>query len=78
MLKMVMLQLPKNEHLLHNPSITGSELFARKTSALMHNKFVVLSQIDDSNNRIPKAVLVGSTNWTENGCYRQANVFAYL
>lgn len=64
----------ENEALLHNPPIPNADLFARVTTALMHDKFAVLSRIDDQGNRTPVAVLAGSTNWTENGCYRQANV----
>ena len=64
----------ENEHLLHHPDIPNAELFPRVTTALMHNKFAVLSRIDGNGQRTPAAVLAGSTNWTENGCYRQANV----
>jgi len=64
----------ENEHLLHHPPIPNATLFPRVTTALMHNKFVVLSRIDGQGNRTPVAVLAGSTNWTENGCHRQANV----
>lgn len=64
----------ENEHLLHHPDIPNAELFPRVTTALMHNKFAVLSRIDGNGVRSPVAALAGSTNWTENGCYRQANV----
>ncbi|VAW72358.1 hypothetical protein MNBD_GAMMA12-1747 [hydrothermal vent metagenome] len=64
----------ENEHLLNTPVIPGAILFPRVTSAIMHNKFVVLSRISNNNNYRAEAVLAGSTNWTENGCYRQANV----
>ncbi|HEY8814842.1 MAG TPA: phospholipase D-like domain-containing protein [Candidatus Dormibacteraeota bacterium] len=46
---------------------------ARLTSAICHDKFIVLSRIDREE-RVPQAVLCGSTNFTENGVYRQANV----
>ena len=46
---------------------------ARVTSAICHDKFVVLSRTTGKQ-RSPKAVLCGSTNFTENGVYRQANV----
>lgn len=46
---------------------------ARKTSRIFHDKFIVLSRIDHEQ-RVPQAVLCGSTNFTENGVYRQANV----
>jgi phosphatidylserine/phosphatidylglycerophosphate/cardiolipin synthase-like enzyme len=64
----------ENEHLLHSPDIPNAQLFPRVTTALMHNKFAVLSRIDANGARTPVAVMAGSTNWTENGCYRQANV----
>lgn len=50
-----------------------SQKHARVTSAICHHKFVVLGRIEDGQ-RIPEAVLCGSTNFTENGVYRQANV----
>jgi len=46
---------------------------ARLTSKICHDKFVVLSRIDNER-RTPAAVLCGSTNFTHNGVYRQANV----
>lgn len=46
----------------------------RVTTKIFHDKFIVLSRIDDAGNRTPQAVLCGSTNFTENGVYRQANV----
>jgi hypothetical protein len=46
---------------------------ARVTSKICHDKFIVLSRVEDQR-RSPKAVLCGSTNFTENGVYRQANV----
>jgi PLD-like domain len=46
---------------------------ARVTSKICHDKFVVLSRVDQQK-RSPKAVLCGSTNFTMNGVYRQANV----
>ncbi|MCG8341584.1 MAG: phospholipase D-like domain-containing protein [Chlorobiales bacterium] len=64
----------ENEHRLHDPEIPGAALFPRVTTAIMHNKFVILSRILSDGSRQPVAVLAGSTNWTENGCYRQANV----
>lgn len=64
----------ENEHLLHHPDIPGAQLFPRVTTALMHNKFVILSKVDVNGERSPQAVLARSTNWTENGCYRQTNV----
>ena len=46
----------------------------RVTSKIFHDKFIVLSRIDAAGRRVPAAVLCGSTNFTENGVYRQANV----
>jgi phosphatidylserine/phosphatidylglycerophosphate/cardiolipin synthase-like enzyme len=46
----------------------------RVTSKIFHDKFIVLSQINSAGERVPQAVLCGSTNFTENGVYRQANV----
>lgn len=46
---------------------------ARITNAIFHDKFIVLSEMVNGE-RKPKAVLCGSTNFTENGVYRQANV----
>jgi phosphatidylserine/phosphatidylglycerophosphate/cardiolipin synthase-like enzyme len=64
----------ENEKLLHHPDLTNAILYPRVTTKIMHNKFAVLSRVDENGNYIPAAVLAGSTNWTENGCYRQANV----
>ena len=47
---------------------------ARVTSSIFHNKFIILSKINAAGERVPQAVLCGSTNFTENGVYRQANV----
>lgn len=46
----------------------------RVTSRLFHDKFIVLSKVGAAGERLPRAVLCGSTNFTENGVYRQANV----
>ncbi len=46
---------------------------ARVTDAICHDKVVVLSNVD-ATGRHPIAVLSGSTNWTFNGLYFQANV----
>jgi len=55
------------------PAGTNVTLIPRITNKLMHNKFMVFSKVSGGK-REPKAVLTGSTNWTENGLYRQANV----
>ena len=46
---------------------------ARITQNICHDKFIVLSRMVDED-RAPQSVLCGSTNFTENGVYRQANV----
>ena len=46
---------------------------ARVTSRICHDKFIVLSRVGNER-RSPAAVLCGSTNFTHNGVYRQANV----
>ena len=46
---------------------------ARVTSKIFHDKFIVASRMH-GDDRVPQAVLCGSTNFTENGVYRQANV----
>ena len=54
--------------------IPKSKKRARVTSKIFHDKFIVLSKLNAAGERVPKAVLCGSTNFTENGVYRQANV----
>lgn len=44
----------------------------RKTSAIFHHKFIVMSKYDGTT-RTPMIVLAGSTNFTFNGVYCQAN-----
>ncbi len=48
--------------------------FPRHTTALFHQKFIILKKKDDAGNYIPKAVLTGTANFTPNGLWRQANV----
>lgn len=50
---------------------------ARITHKICHHKFVVLSRKQGETFQ-PQAVLCGSTNFTENGVYRQANVVHIL
>ncbi|MDI3354705.1 phospholipase D-like domain-containing protein [Pseudomonas sp. UYIF39] len=50
----------------------------RVTHNIFHNKFMVLSRLDTAGQRQPEAVLCGSTNFTPNGVYRQANVVHML
>jgi len=54
--------------------IPASKKRGRVTSKIFHDKFIVLSKINAQDERVPQAVLCGSTNFTENGVYRQANV----
>jgi phosphatidylserine/phosphatidylglycerophosphate/cardiolipin synthase-like enzyme len=65
-------QTAENEHTL--ASLPDTMKKARLTSSIFHDKFIVLSKIGSSGNRLPQAVLCGSTNFTHNGVYRQANV----
>jgi len=46
----------------------------RVTSKIFHDKFIVLSKLSADGGYQPQALLTGSTNFTENGVYRQANV----
>ncbi|WP_367375270.1 phospholipase D-like domain-containing protein [Pseudomonas lini] len=50
----------------------------RVTHNIFHNKFMVLSRLDAAGHPQPEAVLCGSTNFTANGVYRQANVVHVL
>ena len=58
------------EHVAEWPA---SQKRARVTSRICHDKFMVLSRVSNER-RSPAAVLCGSTNFTHNGVYRQANV----
>lgn len=64
-------QTQENEH--HLARVPETYKRARKTSAIHHHKFMVRSRVEGGV-RVPHAVLCGSTNFTENGVYRQANV----
>lgn len=46
---------------------------ARVTAKIFHDKFIVLGKLKNGISE-PRAVMCGSTNFTENGVYRQANV----
>jgi phosphatidylserine/phosphatidylglycerophosphate/cardiolipin synthase-like enzyme len=63
----------ENKHHVGETGLPPENVFARKTSALMHDKFVVLRRKAGAA-LTPRRVLCGSTNWTHNGVYRQANV----
>lgn len=49
-------------------------LRSRKTRAIFHHKFFVLSRLQSDGSRMPQTVLTGSTNFTNQAVYRQANV----
>lgn len=68
-------ELRENNATLRKFPLSGPnvQLIPRKPSKIMHNKFIVFSELVDGK-RKPNATLSGSTNWTENGLYRQANV----
>jgi len=68
-------QTEENEH--HLAGLPNSIKRPRVTSKICHHKFIVLSKISRGA-RQPQAVLTGSTNFTENGVYRQANVVHVL
>lgn len=54
--------------------LPASSKRGRVTHDIFHDKFIVLSRVDGAGQRQPQAVLCGSTNFTANGVYRQANV----
>ncbi|KIF60579.1 phospholipase D-like domain-containing protein [Pseudomonas fluorescens] len=58
--------------------LPASSKRGRVTHNIFHNKFIVLSRLDRGGERQPQAVLCGSTNFTANGVYRQANVVHVL
>lgn len=62
------------ENVANLKDIPAAKKRGRVTSKIFHDKFIVLSRIDAAGERVPEAVLCGSTNFTENGVYRQANV----
>ncbi len=64
-------QTGENEHNL--AALPFEAKRARATSRICHHKFMVLSRLTGGIRR-PQAVLCGSTNFTHNGVYRQANV----
>jgi hypothetical protein len=64
-------QTEENEHNL--AALPPEAKRARLTSRICHHKFIVLSRLSGGT-RKPRAVLCGSTNFTHNGVYRQANV----
>ena len=63
----------ENKHHVETTGLPPESVFPRKTSAIMHNKYIVLRRKKGTAFE-PVRVLCGSTNWTHNGVYRQANV----
>ncbi len=62
------------ENELHLKPLSDDQKTARHTTALFHQKFIVLKKRDDAGNYVPEAVLTGTANFTPNGLWRQANV----
>lgn len=58
--------------------LPATSKLGRVTHNIFHNKFIVLSRVGEGGQRTPQAVLCGSTNFTANGVYRQANVVHVL
>lgn len=58
--------------------LPATSKLGRITHNIFHNKFMVLSRVGQGAQRTPQAVLCGSTNFTANGVYRQANVVHVL
>jgi phosphatidylserine/phosphatidylglycerophosphate/cardiolipin synthase-like enzyme len=59
------------------PLIAKGQAKPRVTSAIFHDKFIVLSKVTKPGGAVarkPVTVLCGSTNFTHNGLFRQANV----
>lgn len=68
-------QTADNKASLKKPALPKANVLTvpRPTQKIMHDKFIVLSKLVNGQ-RDPQAVLCGSTNFTENGVFRQANV----
>lgn len=68
----------KENELNAEPLIKANAATGRTTSKIFHDKFIVLSKasegVSGTVDRTPVTVLCGSTNFTENGLFRQANV----
>ena len=65
-------QTADNEH--HLKPISKKHKKPRVTSAIFHQKFMVLSKKNRKGELVPQAVLTGTANFTPNGLWRQANV----
>lgn len=59
-------------------NIPAANKRGRITHNIFHHKFMLLSRLGASDQRQPESVLCGSTNFTPNGVYRQANVVHVL
>jgi PLD-like domain len=66
-------QTPLNKANVEADGWPAAELRPRVTRNICHDKTIVLSRLRNGT-REPQAVLTGSTNWTFNGLYYQANV----
>ena len=58
----------------HLKPLQNKQKKARRTTALFHQKFIILKKKDSAGKFIPQAVLTGTANFTPNGLWRQANV----
>ncbi len=58
----------------HLQKIAKKSKKPRVTSAIFHQKFMILSKKNRKGEYIPKYVLTGTANFTPNGLWRQANV----
>lgn len=63
-----------DENETHLRPLADNQKIARNTTALFHQKFIILQKKDAKGNYQPQAILTGTTNFTPNGLWRQANV----
>jgi len=66
-------QTRQNKRALASISGDNVTVIPRKTNSIFHHKFIVLSHLSEGK-PVPEAVLTGSTNFTFNAVYYQANV----
>jgi hypothetical protein len=64
----------ENRHAIESLDVTFATTPRTQGSAIMHNKYLVLSRKDATGTLKPIAVWTGGTNWTEGGIYGQLNV----
>jgi hypothetical protein len=64
----------ENRHAIESLNVTFPTTPRAQGSAIMHNKYLVLSRKDAAGVFKPIAVWTGGTNWTEGGIYGQLNV----